>query len=57
MARDGRMRYVCTENPKELAWFMGIDETAMKKGNKPKDEELLECFEVRGKSGGTRQAG
>ena len=42
-----RTRYVCTDNPSELAWFMGVDESSLVRGAKPADEDLLECSEVR----------
>ena len=41
---EGR-KYVCTENPSELAWFLGLEESALKKGAKPDDLELVECAE------------
>ena len=36
---------MCTENPAELAWFMGIDEKSLRAGPKPDDMDLVECHE------------
>ena len=33
---EGR-KYVCTENPTELAWLMGVDEKSLVSGPKPDD--------------------
>jgi len=41
---EGR-RYVCTEDPTELAWIMGIDMKELKAGPKPDDLNLIECAE------------
>ena len=41
---EGR-KYVCTENPEELAWHMGLDMSDLKQGPKPDDLELIECAE------------
>ena len=40
-----RRKYVCTEDPKELAWLMGVEEKDLKSGPKPDDLELVECHE------------
>tara|TARA_B110001452_G_scaffold237271_1_gene217025 strand:+ start:1619 stop:2161 length:543 start_codon:yes stop_codon:yes gene_type:complete len=42
---DEGTKYVCTDEPAELAWFLGLEETALKKGAKPDDLELVECAE------------
>jgi len=41
----GRRKFVCTTNPEELAWFMGLEMKDLKKGAKPADLELIECSE------------
>ena len=41
---EGR-KYVCTSNPEELAWHMGIDMKDMMTGAKPEDLNLVECAE------------
>merc|ERR1711892_161820 len=41
---EGR-KYVCTDNPQELAWMLGIDEKELTSGPKPDDLELVECHE------------
>jgi len=41
---DGR-KYVCTGNPDELAWYMGLELKDLKVGPKPDDLELVECAE------------
>ena len=41
---EGR-KYVCTENPEELAWYMGLDESDLVSGPKPDDLDLMTCFE------------
>lgn len=38
-------KYICTDEPAELAWFLGLDETALKRGAKPDDLNLVECAE------------
>jgi len=43
-SEDGR-KFVCTTNPEELAWFMGLEMKDLKKGAKPADLELIECSE------------
>ena len=40
-----RRKYVCTSNPEELAWFMGIEQKDLVRGVKPDDLELVECSE------------
>ena len=34
---DVGRKYVCTENPTELAWLMGVDEKSLVSGPKPDD--------------------
>merc|ERR1719305_1575647 len=41
---DGR-KYVCTSNPEELAWHMGLDVKDLIQGIKPDDLDLIECSE------------
>lgn len=41
---DGR-KFVCTSNPEELAWHMGLDVKDLVAGVKPDDQELIECAE------------
>ena len=36
---------MCTGNPEELAWFMGLKESELVSGPKPKDLDLVECAE------------
>ena len=36
---------MCTSNPEELAWFMGIEQKDLVRGVKPDDLELVECSE------------
>lgn len=42
--REGH-RYVCTEDPAQLAWYMGLEMEELKAGPKPDDLELIECSE------------
>jgi hypothetical protein len=41
---EGR-KYVCTTNPEELAWHMGLDMRELVSGHKPEDLNLVECSE------------
>lgn len=41
---EGR-KYVCTTNPEELAWHMGLDMRDLVSGHKPEDLDLVECSE------------
>jgi hypothetical protein len=41
---EGR-KYVCTENPEELAWHMGLEIKDLVTGVKPDDLNLIECAE------------
>jgi len=41
---EGR-KYVCTSNPAELAWHMGLEVKDLKTGGKPDDHSLIECAE------------
>jgi len=41
---EGR-KYVCTSDPEELAWHLGIDVKDMVTGAKPDDLDLIECAE------------
>ena len=39
------MKYVCTSRPDELAFMMGLETKDLITGEKPKDEDLIECAE------------
>ena len=45
LSRPGRRKYVCTEDPAELAWMLGIDVATLTSGPKSDDLELVECHE------------
>ena len=36
---------MCTENPEELAWLLGVEENELQMGPKPEDLNLVECHE------------
>jgi len=42
---DEGTKYVCTSNPEELAWHMGLDVKDLVSGVKPDDLDLVECSE------------
>ena len=41
---EGR-KYVCTSDPEELAWHLGLEMKDLKTGAKPDDLNLIECSE------------
>lgn len=41
---EGR-KYVCTSEPEELAWHLGLEMKDLKSGPKPDDLNLVECSE------------
>ena len=45
LPRHRRTKYVCTSNPEELAWHLGLNEKDLVTGVKPEDLELIECAE------------
>ena len=42
---DEGTKYVCTSDPTELAWMLGVDAKDLKTGPKPDDLDLIECAE------------
>ena len=43
--RRRRLKYVCTSEPGELAFMMGVEEKDLVEGVKPDDLDLIECAE------------